>query len=118
MTRSSKAKPKDYAGQRLIQTRLPEDVYVWIEQQSALSGETVAGWLRRSLVAMRDTHGASRAIVLSDILESVQQATKSSQDLMRSAMPLDGHRLMQALETLATLCSVTQSLVKHVMMDR
>jgi adenylylsulfate kinase-like enzyme len=40
---------------RLIQTRIPRDVYAWIEEQAGSSGETVAGWLRRTLVSMQGT---------------------------------------------------------------
>lgn len=35
---------------RLLQTRLPEDVYLWVEKQAAKEAESIAAWMRRTIM--------------------------------------------------------------------
>lgn len=43
------------ADKTLVQTRLPDEVYVWVKAQADAGGESVASWLRRNLMHAYNT---------------------------------------------------------------
>ncbi len=44
---------------QLIQTRIPGDLYAWVEAQATRDGDSIAGWLRRLVVRERQHRGTT-----------------------------------------------------------
>jgi hypothetical protein len=51
---------KSTGNTNLVQTRVPHDVASWMKWHARQDGDTIAGWLRRLLIAEKRTRGKRR----------------------------------------------------------